>query len=70
MSTRGVNGQVLALSSRMDAPKAKKEASEIEVSFCGVKRVHFYCSIDIQGLIYKFHFNCQYFFVDTLAAFR
>ena len=88
MSTRGFNDQVLALSSRMDASKAKKEAPEIKaelslpwqtqtklmplrykVSFCGVKHAHLCCSIDIQELIYKFHFKCQYFFVDMLSAF-
>jgi len=34
MSTRGVNDQILALTCRMDASKAKKEASEIKISFC------------------------------------
>ena len=32
-STRGVNDQILALTGRMDASKAKKEASEIKIQF-------------------------------------
>ena len=40
MSTRGVNDQILALTCRMDASKAKKEASEIKISFCGDNCVH------------------------------
>ena len=34
LSTRGVNDQILALTGRMDASKAKKEAPEIKISFC------------------------------------
>jgi len=45
-STRGVNDQILALTCRMDASKAKKEAPEIKISFCGDNRVHFWISID------------------------
>jgi len=45
-STRGVNGQILALTCRMNASKAKKEASEIKISFCGEIHVHFGISID------------------------
>jgi len=45
-STRGVNDQILALTCRMDASKAKKEAPEIKISFCAVSRVHFCISID------------------------
>jgi len=45
-STRGVNGQILALTCRMNASKAKKEASEIKISFWGEIRVHFGISID------------------------
>jgi hypothetical protein len=36
----------LALTCRMDASKAKKEAPEIKISFCGEFRVHFGISID------------------------
>jgi len=45
-STRGVNDQILALTCRMDASKAKKEAPEIKISFCDVNRVHLCISID------------------------
>jgi len=45
-STRGVNGQILALTCRMDASKTKKEAPEIKISFCDIKRVHLCSSID------------------------
>jgi hypothetical protein len=40
MSTRGVNDQILALTGRMDASKAKKEAPEIKISFCDERCVH------------------------------
>jgi len=30
----------------MDAPKAKKEASEIKISFCDMKNFHAFVSID------------------------
>jgi hypothetical protein len=58
-STRGVNDQILASTCRMDASKAKKEASEIKISFCGVTRVHLCIPIDNQQLIYKFLTKCQ-----------
>jgi hypothetical protein len=45
-STRGVNDQILALTCRMDASKAKKEAPEIKISFCAVNCVHLCISID------------------------
>ena len=45
-SPRGVNDQILALTCRMDASKAKKEAPEIKISFWVVNRVHFCISID------------------------
>ena len=45
-STRGVNDQILALTGRMDASKAKKEAPEIKVSFCIEIRVHIRISVD------------------------
>ena len=45
-STRGVNDQILALTCRMDASKAKKEASEIKISFCGVIGIQLCISID------------------------
>ena len=45
-SPRGVNDQILALTYRMDASKDKKEASEINISFCDVNRVHLCISID------------------------
>ena len=40
MSTRGVNDQILALTCRMDASKAKKEAPEIKIFFCDERCVH------------------------------
>jgi hypothetical protein len=45
-STRGVNDQILALTGRMDASKAKKEAPEIKVSFGVENRVHIGISVD------------------------
>ena len=45
-STRGVNDQIFALTCRMDASKAKKEAPEIKISFSSVIRVHLCSSID------------------------
>jgi hypothetical protein len=45
-STRGVNDQILALTFRMDASKAKKEAPKIKIPFCGVIHVHLCISID------------------------
>jgi len=45
-STRGVNDQILALTCRMDASKAKKEAPEIKISLCGANSVHLRISID------------------------
>jgi len=40
-STRGVNDQILALTGRMDASKAKKEAPETKIFFAGADWVHF-----------------------------
>jgi hypothetical protein len=45
-STRGVNDQILALTCRMDASKARKEAPEIKISLCGNNLVHLCISID------------------------
>ena len=45
-STRGIIQLILASTNRMDASKAKKEASEIKIPFCDVNYFHAKVPID------------------------
>jgi len=45
-STRGIIQLILASANRMDASKAKKEASEIKIPFCDVNYFHAKVPID------------------------
>ena len=69
MSTRGVNDQILLLTSRMDASKAKKEASATKISFCGVNSVHLPSPLAIANQYIGSSLNVNIFFVDTFPAF-
>jgi hypothetical protein len=44
----------LALTNRMDASKAKKEASKIKISFCGVIYFHGLFPLTTRSSIHKF----------------